>query len=199
ASDTLVGVGLLLLLCGTAALFWPATHGPFLFDDFANLQHLALLGNQPDLSSVGRYLHAFVGNPGRPLGALSFLINDQAWPAIAAPFKQTNLLLHLLTGICIFVLARSLARLDLRIAQRAAPVALAATALWLISPMQLAATMLVVQRMNILSALFTIIGLIAYVAALRRGRTWTALSALWCTAGLAFLCKENGVLSFAYA
>lgn len=198
-SDSLVGFGLLLSLAATAVLFWPATHGPFLFDDFANLRHLALLGNQPDLSSLGRYLSAFVGNPGRPLGALSFLIDDQAWPAFAAPFKQTNLLLHLLVGVCVFVLARSLVRLDPGIAHRAALAALAVTALWLISPMQLAATMLVVQRMNILSALFTIIGLIAYVAALRRGRAWTALAALWCTAGLAFLCKENGVLAFAYA
>src|SRR5690606_2413639 len=122
----------------TGLLFWPATHGPFLFDDFANLRHLALLGQQLDPSSIGRYLHAFVGNPGRPLGALSFLIDDQAWPTSATPFKQTNLLLHLLVGTCVFVLARSLAQNDARIAHRAALAALGATALWLLSPMQLA-------------------------------------------------------------
>lgn len=197
--DRMAAFGLPLLLVCAALLLWPATHGPFLFDDYANLQHLALLGDHPDIAAVGRYLHDFVGNPGRPLGALSFLIDDQAWPALPGPFKRTNLLLHLLTGTCAFVLARSLVRLDARLAPHTAMVALGATALWLVSPMQLAATMLIVQRMNILSALFTILGLVGYMALLRRGRIWPALALLWCMAGLAFLCKENGVLAFAYA
>ena len=80
--EWLPAIGMPLLLVLASLLFWPAIHGPFLFDDYSNLQNLALLGSQPDLAAAGRYLHAFVGNPGRPLGALSFLIDDR-WHEVA--------------------------------------------------------------------------------------------------------------------
>lgn len=197
--DRLVAFALPVLLVCVGLLLWPATHGPFLFDDYANLRNLASLGAHPDAASIGRYLHDFVGDPGRPLGALSFLIDDQAWPALPEPFKRTNLLFHLLTGTFVFMLARASVRLDASLERRAALIALVATAAWLLSPMQLAATMLVVQRMNILSALFTVAGLVAYIALLQKSRPRAALALLWSMAGVAFLCKENGVLAFAYA
>src|SRR5690606_575255 len=99
------------LLCATFLLLWPGVHGPFLFDDYPNLKNLAELGSQPTLRSVGAYLSLFPGESGRPLAALSFLLNDFSWPSDPYGFKVTNLLIHLLNGVLVFGLARKLGRL----------------------------------------------------------------------------------------
>lgn len=209
---------------GALTLLWPGVHGPFLFDDFPNLQNLREVGDSFNRESVGRYLAAWQGNPGRPLAALSFLIEDHAWPSDPEAFKRNNLLLHLLVGLGVFTLCRRLARLylDGRVGaghardQNAADarghgpllhdwIALAATALWLLHPMQLSATMLVVQRMTVLSNGLIVAGLLLYLRAVCDGRradigaARRALAALGGFGALAFLAKENGPLIFAYA
>ena len=194
-----------VLLLLTAFCFWPAITGPFVFDDFPNLQNLEQLGGVVNRDTLGYYLYSFVDNPGRPLSALSFLIEDSTWPAYPEAFKRDNILFHLLAGCLVFWLAQLLARSRTADATKAATIALACTALWLLQPMQLSATMLVVQRMNILSSIFMLAGLIAYLKILDGER----LSQFMCVAAagitlalsglIAFLCKENGLLIFAYA
>jgi hypothetical protein len=194
-----------MLLIAALAIFWPATHGPFVFDDFPNLGNLSRLGGTIDRAHLGQYLTAFTGNPGRPLAALSFLIEDSAWPTDPFPFKRNNILWHLLAGVLVFAVSRKLARAVPKTAARAEWIALAATAMWLIHPMQLSATMLVVQRMNLLSSIFMLGGLLCYLRCLdasARSDTFKVVvagSMLGIAAAVAFLCKENGVLVFAYA
>lgn len=198
-------VGLLLLLLVTTRAFWPATHGPFVFDDFPNLQNLAELEGTPDLPHIRRYLAAFNGNPGRPLATLSFIIEDAAWPTDPAPYKRNNIFWHLLAGVLVFALVRQLARLSSTLTPRADSIALLTTAMWLLHPMQLSATMLVVQRMAILSSIFMLVGLLSYLGFLRNRhlsemqRVVLAGLALGVFGLSAMLCKENGVLIFAYA
>lgn len=202
-----VGVGALLYALLSVAAFcaWPAIDGPFIFDDYPNLQNLGQLQGALDRSTIGVYLFSFLDNPGRPLAALSFLIEDANWPAAPADFKRDNLLMHLLVGCLVFLLARALARLQDAGEAKAAWIALACCAMWLLHPMQLSATMLVVQRMTILSALFVVSGLLFYLRIFARSRSpgfWHVALAgllLGTFGGLAFLCKENGVLIFAYA
>lgn len=194
--EFITAVVLLLILLTYVGLVWPALSGPFVFDDFPNLQNLALLGN--DVSdNLGRYLASFIGSPGRPISALSFLINDSAWPSEPFSFKYTNLMIHLLNGVLLFGLLRQLAKANPTLPQ--SPFwPLLAMAAWLFHPLQLSAQMLVVQRMTLLSATFCFIGLWGYIAQLQRARSaWSAFAALsvlgTCTI-LAFLSKENGAL-----
>ncbi len=200
-----IGLCVWLLLLLTAWCFWPAITGPFVFDDFPNLQNLAQLGGRIDRGNLGLYLYSFVDNPGRPLSALSFLIEDSTWPTFPAAFKRDNILFHLLAGLLVFWLALRLAGLLNRTASKATLVALACAAMWLLHPMQLSATMLVVQRMNILSSIFMLAGLLTYLRALDAARlpefarVAAAGLALAVSGAVAFLCKENGVLVFAYA
>jgi hypothetical protein len=190
--------GLLLALATTLVLSWPALTGPFLFDDFPNLENLAKLHGRLDWASLANYASLYKGEPGRPLSMLSFVVNDFGWPSDPWSFKYTNLLLHLLTGVLIFGLSRSLARLRTT-AARADLAALLATSAWLLHPMQLSTSMLVVQRMTQLSALFAFAGLWAYVALGRRAeRPTTALAAIMLLGGatlLALLSKETGALT----
>lgn len=111
-------LGSLLVLA--YSLLAPGIGGPFVFDDFPNLQNLREVGDSFTRESIGRYLAAWQGNPGRPLAALSFLIEDHAWPTDPAAFKRNNLLWHLLVGLGIFALTRRLVRLAL--SHRAAPI-----------------------------------------------------------------------------
>lgn len=219
------------LLVVSLWLLWPGIHGSFLFDDFPNLQNLREVGDVFTRESIGRYLALWQGNPGRPLAALSFLVEDHAWPTDPEAFKRDNLLLHLLVGLGVFALSRRLARLyvDGRDADSATPVgaghapdrsagtgrghdtrlddwaALAATAMWLLHPMQLSATMLVVQRMTLLANGLIVAGLLLYLRAVcdnpRPGwaATLCALLVLGTFGAIAFLAKENGPLIFVYA
>lgn len=200
--DASIALGLAALLAITACVLWPGVHGPFLFDDAPNLQNLREIDGHFTRQSVGVYLSLFTGTPGRPLSALSFLINDDAWPSEPLGFKLTNLWIHLLNGMLVFGLARTLAR-----AQdgehkpghaRADIAALICAAIWLLSPIQISAIFLTVQRMAQLAGTFMFAGLWAYAAITVRARTsWRALAAL-AVAGiatvLAMLAKENGVL-----
>lgn len=187
-----------LLLLACAWLSWPALAGPFLFDDFSNLRHLRMLGGKLDWQSLANYAAQYRSEPGRPLSMLSFVINDYAWPSDPWSFKYTNLMLHLLVGVLVFGFTRCLAHL--RTGPRAANLAaLLATAGWLLHPMQLSTSMLVVQRMTQLSALFVLAGLWGYHALARRAATssmaMAAIATLGCATILAVLCKETGALA----
>jgi tetratricopeptide (TPR) repeat protein len=175
----------------------PALNGVFLFDDFSNLQNLKLISGQWDEAHIRSYLVSFPGSPGRPISALSFLVNDEAWPSNPYGFKFTNLMIHLLNSILLFGLLRQLAITCPNMPQSLLWPLLAMAA-WLFHPLQLSAQMLVVQRMTLLSATFSFAGLWAYTYFINK--TSNALHAFITTAALglatilAFLSKENGAL-----
>lgn len=204
-SSTWVVAAFLILIVATLAIFRPATTGPFVFDDFPNLGNLRQLDGHVDRSSLGQYLTAFTGSPGRPLAALSFIIEDSSWPTDPEPYKRNNVLWHLLCGVLVFVLSRQLANTRSRTALWADAIGILTMAAWSLHPMQLSATMLVVQRMNILCSIAVLAGLIGYIkivgGANERGlRHVIGAGGILGFAGIiAFLCKENGVLIFAYA
>jgi len=185
-----------LLIC--AWISWPALSGPFLFDDFPNLEQLASLQGKLDWRALAGYMAQYESEPGRPLSMLSFVINDDAWPSQPFAFKYTNLMFHLLVGVLVFGLTRSLSRLSSN-ENRANLIALLVMAAWLLHPMQLSTSMLVVQRMTQLSALFAIAGIWGYVALASRscgsGGAITAVLILGVGTVLAVLCKETGALT----
>lgn len=197
------GLIFLLIILLTLVVYWPGLRGPFLLDDFANLDALGKFGGVRNWETFKLYLLGNTSGPsGRFLSLLSFLINDNNWPSDPFSFKYTNLLLHLLTGV---LLAWLIYRLMLSLAaerreQRAALVALLTAALWLLHPFQVSTTLYIVQRMAILSALFSIMGLLIYVhgrsllaSQPRQAYCWMTLSVILC-APLAFFSKENGAL-----
>jgi len=190
---------LLLLACWWA--YAPGLSGGFLFDDFNNLDQLGLYGRVDNARSLLLYLTSGSADPiGRPLSMLSFLLDARDWPADPAPFKRTNVLLHLLNGALLGLL---LSRLGRRLAlppPRAHAAALLGAALWLLHPLLVSTTLYVVQREAMLPATFALLGLLAWLhggerlgTAPRRGTLWMLAGAWGCTA-LATLCKANGVL-----
>ena len=205
-------LGLAATLIACALLYWPAMHGPFIFDDFPNLAALDSIDRISSWRDLGIYLSQPRNFPGRPLAMLSFLLQKASWPDHPFPFRLINLGIHLINSVLIFALVSRLAHhwLSSRVASeslegRALLAAYLAAAAWLLNPIQLSGVVLVIQRMTLLTAMFMLTGLLAYtlgVLTTRRPAWWRGL---WMVFGLsactllAFLCKENGILLPLYA
>ncbi|MGE0385012.1 MAG: hypothetical protein AB7Q97_09805 [Gammaproteobacteria bacterium] len=197
-----------LVLCALA--YAPGLGGSFAFDDFPNIvENDAIQIRQLDLHSLTEA--ALTGTAGplkRPLSMMSFAVNYAFAGLQPLAYKITNLAIHLLNGLLLFALLRTL----LAAAQAAgtfaagngARIAAACAALWLLHPLNLTTVLMVVQRMNSLAALFTLLALLGYCTGRLRSLTaggglGFALACLTIGTGLSALCKENGVLTPLYA
>jgi len=203
------GFVLLLLTVITLSIYWPGLNGAFHLDDF---QNLAALKNLPDGQLSDRLLffvfNGQAGPAGRPISLATFLLNDISWPSQAWSFKYTNLLIHLLNGILIFVVAlRLLPLLPIAFAQHQDKHILCAglcAMLWTWHPLQLTTVLYVIQRMTELTTLFMLLGIIAYLnwrpqIDQRPLASYIKITlALGACSLLALLSKENGALIFLY-
>lgn len=94
----------------TIAVYWPGLSGGFLFDDYPNIvdNH----GVQPHDASFSSLVGAALSSPSsefkRPLSSLSFAANYLATGLDPYWMKLTNLVIHLLNGLLIFLLTRAL-------------------------------------------------------------------------------------------
>lgn len=195
---------LLLALLMAALAYLPGLSGPLVLDDKANLEPLVgWLQGQASWQTVvfGNGSGVF----GRPVSMATFLANAAIGGDSVYGFKLTNLLIHLLNGIAIYALfsavqrAQAIAR---PASKSAAWMPLVATSLWLMHPLLVSTVLYVVQRMAMLSALFMLLTMLAYVhgrLALDSGhrrRAWILLGLLApASTLLATLSKENGILA----
>lgn len=204
----LVSAAFAALLALGAWSFSAGLGGKFIFDDEPNLQ--PAWSRSGDIDTLQEAIaFAASGNdlPGRPLSLASMLVDDQSWPADVRSLKRTNLALHLINGCLAFWLSLMLLRhlLPSQSPPARAWLALFAAALWLLHPLQISNVSYIIQRMNQLSTLLVLSGLLLYV----RGREWLQArprhGLLLCSTGiglfmpLAVLAKENGLLLCAFA
>ena len=197
--------GLLLLLLLAFAVYFPGLHGGFLLDDFQNLKTLERIEQPVTLPELANIVFTNPsGDGGRGVAMFSFAVQHASWPDDPGAFKTVNVLIHLLNGFLIYCfLARLLALMRMS-APRREWLALAATALWMLHPMQVSTVLYVVQRMAELSATFTLLGLLAYLAGRQASmeQPWRGYIAMTLGLGvfgiLAVLSKENGVLLLVY-
>jgi len=175
-NHVIVSFALIGLIFLAVAIYWPALDGPFLLDDYNNLNNLDAYANISLRPS--KFIDEIIqsikenGSPGRILSFISFTIDDVAWPSNPWRFKYTNLMLHLLNGVLIFLLSRIILIGQVRNESESNYIALLATSIWLLHPLLVSTTMYVVQRMVILSALFTLAGIIFYIKA-RLNMRWS--------------------------
>jgi tetratricopeptide (TPR) repeat protein len=197
----------LLSVLLTVFVYYPGLSGDYMFDDMHNL-----LDNQRlDIDSLDMdslQSAAFSSGSGllrRPVSMLSFSLNRYFFGAEPYSHKVINLIIHLLTGFCLFLLSR---RLMLSYRKYHKPhlsdayiawLPLVVGGLWLIHPLNLTSVLYIVQRMTSLASLFTVCGLLFYVIGRQRmldGKPGLPLilGGLVVCGGLAVLSKENGAL-----
>jgi tetratricopeptide (TPR) repeat protein len=195
---------LLLALAATLLVYAHGLNGPFLFDD-----HIHITKNQwvkieslswPNLVQASNSsFSAFPSN--RPLSQLSFGINHALAGLDPWAFKATNLAIHLLTGVLVFIFTRLAYRAvchGTADQQRELRLALATAAVWLLHPLYVSTVLYSVQRMAQLSSLSLLVALSCYfwgrlqIAADKPGLGWILAAAPIALVG--FLGKENTVL-----
>lgn len=208
---------LALVLVLAAIVYLPGISGPYVFDDRTNIVRNSYL--RIDSLSYQDLRHAsFAVQSGpllRPISMLSFALNYYFAGTFAdtTPLKLTNLGIHVLNGLLLFWLLRLIfARLHRM--RRAGPEKLdqigglnkndllagAVALLWIVHPINLTSVLYVVQRMTSLSALFTLLALICYMAgrelivARRSGGAWLIGIGVPAFGMLGLLSKENAAL-----
>lgn len=154
---------LLFTLCVTFLLYFKGINGPFLLDDLTNL------GPLQELNSGSITTKQFIfGENGkslvRPLSKASFLLFSEDFPHSAFSVKLINLLIHLLTGLLIFLCVRQLLKLsDDHNYRLANATSLLVSSLWLLHPLNVSTTLYSIQRMSQLATLFSLSALFFYL------------------------------------
>ena len=186
-------------------IYYPGLSGGFVLDDYSNILH------QPDLAmqewSWAELKRAALSLNTRPIPRATFGIQhlmqgkfDPFW------LKFINLVIHLLNTVLLFtislLLLQQLKKPDASYASdRIYLVTAAAISLaWALHPVNLTSVLYIVQRMNSLSTLFVLAGVLVYITG-RKNLTdapiasWTKiLSSIIIFLPLAWFSKENGGL-----
>jgi tetratricopeptide (TPR) repeat protein len=158
---------------------------PLLYDD------LELLRNQSirALSSRALTPPEETTLAGRPVANLSFAINHAVSGLSLPPLHFTNLMLHLLAALVLMALVRRtllLPRFAGRFQESADGLSLLGTLLWMLHPVQTESVTYLVQRVELLAALFLLVTLYAALRASEAARpfAWSAAAVLACGLGM---------------
>lgn len=197
-SGLIAALFLCLTLVLTYLIYLPGLSGPMILDDYPQLD--PILGNIGRGSWTGLLLSES-GVLGRPVAMASFIFNAVVAGQDFWWWKFTNVAIHLLAGVLVFVLStRLLAAEDGRIRRKVHYLALLTAGLWLLHPLQVSTVLYTVQRMTQLSALFILAGLLSYTLGREKqlaGRPygWTGMVlAFLVFFPLAVFSKETGLL-----
>ncbi len=190
----------ILILCFSFAglIYWQGLHGPFLLDDLQTLDS-ARISSWSFREILATSFANQTGPLSRPLSVFSFIVTDQLFGNAPFGYKITNLGLHILCATLCFIFMKHWLCLFFP-TNNHKPWILASliSILWILHPLNVSTTLYVVQRMAILSTLFTLLNLILYLK-IRFGdlKPLPKKLSLACML-LLFVCatlsKENGLL-----
>jgi tetratricopeptide (TPR) repeat protein len=135
----------------------------------------------------------------RPLPAITFALNWSVGRRDPAGYHLVNVTLHFLTAFFLFLAIRAVyrtPRLSNATAYQKRWVPLLGALLWSVSPVHTQAVTYIVQRMTVMAAMFTVIGILFYLRGRSASSRLGSLSSFVLCAA-AFLCavasKENAV------
>lgn len=167
-----------------AYMFW--LDAPFYLDDFTSIfERPAIVSS----SSINEFFHAIPGS--RIIVDLSFYLNYSITGPSAAGFRIVNIALHITNAFLVFHVVRNLSNRESR-----QSVALLASLLFLLHPINTQAVTYIVQRYTELTTTFVLIGLLLLT---KLNTTYGAKRIVivvgWLTSlGLAFLSKQSGLI-----
>lgn len=198
---------LLYILLSSAAIvlvYYPGLSGGFILDDISNILHP--LGIRMDVLSWDSLKNAALSMDKRPLARASFGLNYLTSGFDPFYFKAINIAIHGINSSLVFAFVLLLLRHQNQVrncsenTSRVIFIAAAISLGWALHPINLTNVLYSVQRMNSLSALFVLAGLLSYI----KGRIsldvapikgWLLMFAsIFLFLPLAWYSKENGAL-----
>lgn len=207
AMTKVAGVRFLLVLLALALLFGVYRQGfggALYYDDYGNLEGLSKV---VDLHSAKQFVFdGFAGPLGRPIALASFALQASGWPDNSASLLFVNALIHMANALLLGVLGYMCLRLCLSFSRcQAFWAAFGSAVLWAGLPLLASTSLIAIQRMTGLAALFSILGLVGFTWAYRlyAGSPVRALFCQFTFLGLgtllAMFSKENGALTPLFA
>ncbi len=201
AAGRLSLAALAAILILTYAVYWPGLDGPLLLDDLSQLGAIMEASDRGIDYLAANFMISSSGPIGRPVAMFTFIADAALFGEATRWWKHTNLLLHLLSGALVFWLTSLLVTAARpQSGNEGRYLALAVAALWLLHPLNVSTVLYTVQRMTVLSTLFVLAALIAYVAGRLMqerdpGRGWFLIATGFCVFfPLGVLSKENALL-----
>jgi len=193
----------------TALVYWPSLYGGFIFDDSIYVQSPEV---RVTTLRLGDWVNAALSQAGsnqfRALSMLSFAANyyftgmDPFW------LKLTNVHIHLLNGLLLFLVLRELFRLHSLVREKHDSgmteqqfdlIAAVIAGAWLLLPINLTGVAYVSQRLESLANVFVFLGLFLYLHVRRKLYTGSgSATMLWIglviCLGLGISAKESAAL-----
>jgi len=155
-----------LIILIVAALYSPGISGPFLFDDQSSITKNSAIAIE-EVSSQSLYKAAESGIAGplkRPIAMISFALNYYyAGGYKVEPFKITNIIIHCINVLLVYLLAMQLLKLSYPHKKNLFWFAAAISLFWGAHPINLTSVLYIVQRMTSLSTLFSLGCIILYL------------------------------------
>ena len=202
-----IAVCTIIVLGLTVLAYLPGLSGDFLLDDLPNILENDRIKIQ-SLTFDDLITAAFSSDSGplrRPISMVTFALNNYFFGISPYSFKVTNLVIHLLNGLLLFVLTFLMLKAYRETSsKKISDVAIISLAItisftWLLHPINLTAVLYIVQRMTSLATLFMVSALCLYCyARIRMLRNQTGFLLILVPVPICFvlgmLCKENAVL-----
>ena len=187
----------------TAAVFWPALSGGFLFDDYSSIVNQEKVHAESlDLESLRNAASSYHGVSARPIATISFAVDHALWGLNPKGYKLTNLAVHLLNALLVFVLTQKLLDIGTTRKRKSALTAFIIATAWAAHPLQVSTVQYVVQRMEMMSLTFVLLGLVLYLHGrnlqISGERGWKFIALACAAAATGLLAKETAVLFPAY-
>lgn len=187
----------LLLLVGLLNL--PAVTGPFLFDDFPNLDGLISI-NEGTKTGLDFVLDGDAGPTGRPVALATFLWSSDSFPDKPLLFKIINLAIHLLNVLLVYVIATLILK-EVGLSKSQASIAgLVAMLFWGVHPINQSAVFLVIQRMTLLMTFFSLASICVFLKyrpllkAPLKSRSFLVVLVIGVLGVFSLFSKESGVI-----
>lgn len=139
-------------------------HNQQFMDDSANLASIERIAKSPTWETTTQVIFNNKSGPsGRPLSMASFAFDAHYWPQQISRLIRNNILLHILSGLCVLWFS-FLLFLKINIAtQRSFNLALMVSAIWVFHPLLVSTYLYAVQRMTILASIFCLLSLVTYL------------------------------------
>jgi Tfp pilus assembly protein PilF len=179
---------LALLVLGAASVI-PYLHtlqAPFVHDDIHAIKNNPALRYHASLKDFFSKPELFSGTKAemyRPLLQMSYAVNFRLGTSPLG-FRLVNLILHMLCGFLVFFLTRMLPRLE--------RMCLPAALLFVLHPVHTETVIYLSCRSTLLASIFILLGLVAFIQALKNGRSRPAV---WMLGMASAICLAAGLAS----
>lgn len=204
-----LGVASLLLLIVTLTwlVYLPGLNSAHYISDVPNISPLSKYQDLSFFQNLGLYLlEGDIGPTGRPVSLATFYLNEFAWPSSPFAFIYSNILLHVINGLLVFLIIFKLAQILSISSRRIFAFSLLGTAIWMLHPLHTSMILSLSHRSIQISSLFVLLGIAFYLygrhgLSHKQQNEWKrVLSFALLTGGVAFsvllagLSRESGLL-----